>query len=90
MPFFGGPRGERFGGFGRGFGSGPLAEIIGDPQELLAEATGMSVAELQSALTTTIEERLDAAVEAGDLTQSQADQLKERLAEGLPFFGGRN
>jgi hypothetical protein len=76
------------GGRGWGRGVGPLAEILGDPQELLAEATGMTVEELETALQTTIQSRLEAAVEAGDITQEQADTLQERLNEGLPFFGG--
>lgn len=82
-PFLGGP-----GGRGWGRGAGPLAEILGDPQELLAEATGMTVEELETALQTTIESRLEAAVEAGDITQEQADNFQERLDDGLPFFGG--
>jgi 3-hydroxyacyl-CoA dehydrogenase len=47
----------------------------------------MTVDELETALQTTIQSRLEAAVEAGDLTQEQADRLLERLDEGLPFFG---
>jgi ribosomal protein S20 len=75
------------GGRGWGRGAGPMAEILGDPRDLLAEATGMTVDELETALQTTIQSRLEAAVEAGDLTQEQADRLLERLDEGLPFFG---
>ena len=47
--------------------------------------------ELRAALVDAYEARIDAAVDAGDLTQEQADSLKERLeADGAPLFGGRS
>lgn len=88
-PFFG--QGFGLGGFGmRGLGMGgqTLAGIIGDPQELLAEATGKSVEELQTAVKGVIKQRLDSAVAEGKITQAEADAFLARLDEGLPFFGG--
>lgn len=79
-------RGPGMGGRGP-LGGGALASIIGDPQELLTDATGMTSEELQTALQTTVEERVAAAVEAGKITQGEADAILERLDEGLPFFG---
>lgn len=81
------------GQFGRGMNRGMLgqqfgANLLGDPRELLAEATGMTVAELETALTATVEKRLAAAVEQGDLTQAQADSIKARMEAGDSFFGG--
>lgn len=86
--------------FGRGFGPGglgmrgpgmgghALAGVIGDPQSLLAEATDLSVEELEAALKGVIEQRLESAVAEGKITQAEADAFLERLDEGLPFFGG--
>jgi hypothetical protein len=76
------------GGHGPGMGGGVLAEIIGEPSDLLAEATGMTPDELETAIQATLEKRVDAALEAGTISQSEADQILERLDEGLPFFGG--
>jgi hypothetical protein len=86
--------------FGRGLGSvgfgmrGPrmgghaLAGMIGDPRELLAEATEMSVEELEAAVKSVVEQRLESAVEEGTITQGEADAFLAQIDEGLPFFGG--
>ena len=67
-------------GFGRGFGGGY-------DNEDLANALGISTDELTAAYQGATEAALDQAVEAGLITQSQADQL---LDNGSAFpFGGR-
>jgi hypothetical protein len=76
------------GGRGPGMGGGVLAEIIGAPNELLAEATGMTTEKLEAAIKSTLEKHVAAALEAGKISKSEADQILERLDEGLPFFGG--
>ena len=63
-----------------------------DQQAILDDAAaqlGVEPGELRSALVDAYEARIDAAVADGDLTQEQADALKEHLeAEGAPLFGG--
>lgn len=67
-------------GFGRGFGGGY-------DNEDLANALGISTDELNAAYQDAQEAALEQAVEAGLITQSQADQL---LENGIAFpFGGR-
>jgi polyhydroxyalkanoate synthesis regulator phasin len=67
-------------GFGRGFGGGYTGED-------LADALGISVDELTTAYEAANNAALDQAVEAGLLTEAQADQLR---ANGSAFpFGGR-
>jgi polyhydroxyalkanoate synthesis regulator phasin len=62
-----------------------------DQQAILddaAEQLGVEPSELRAALVDAYEARIDAAVTAGDLSQEQADALKERLeADGAPLFG---
>ena len=54
-----------------------------------AKQLGVSSSELKSALTTALEDRIDAAVKDGRLTQAQADELKQRLESGdVPLVGG--
>lgn len=57
----------------------------GDPQASLAEALGISVDELQAAQKEAAAAALQEAVEAGDLTQEQADEIltRQALAEYL-------
>lgn len=63
-----------------------------DQQAILDDAAaqlGVEPGELRSALVDAYEARIDTAVADGDLTQEQADALKEHLeAEGAPLFGG--
>ena len=61
-----------------GMGWGPV-----DMQELLADALGISVAELEEAQQAATEKAVAEAVEAGYLTQEQADQMLDRSG----FFG---
>jgi uncharacterized protein YidB (DUF937 family) len=54
-----------------------------------AKQLGVSASDLKSALTKALEDRLDAAVKDGRLTQAQADELKQRLESGdVPLLGG--
>jgi hypothetical protein len=54
-----------------------------------AERLGVESQELEDALRAAVVERIDAAVQAGDLTQEQANELKERVEAGdVPLFGG--
>lgn len=66
-------------------GSGPVA---GATDEYLAQALGITTAELQTAQQTAYEAGIDQALAAGLITQAQADALKQRnSASGR--FGGR-
>lgn len=63
-------------------------------QAFLNDAAGrlhVTPQQLQSALTKAFEDRLEAAVKAGRLTQAQADAIKRRIERrgGLPFGGRR-
>jgi polyhydroxyalkanoate synthesis regulator phasin len=62
-----------------------------DEQAILNDAAvrlGVEPEELSAALEDAIAARIDAAVAAGELTQEQADRIKERLEQGgLPLFG---
>jgi hypothetical protein len=60
---------------------------IGKFEEVLADALGITVDELQAALDATWEASIKAAVEAGNLTQDQADRLLDR--DGSPIRGRR-
>jgi hypothetical protein len=54
-----------------------------------ADQLGVEPDELESAIEQALENRLDEAVQAGRLTQEQADALKERIESGdFPLFGG--
>ena len=70
-----------------GLGRGIMESIIGNPGDLLAEATGKTPQELQTALKATIEKRVAAAVKDGKITQAQADEILSHVDNGLPFFG---
>jgi hypothetical protein len=66
-----------------------------DRQAVLNDAAhrlNVKPSELQSALQQAMLDRIDAALEAGRITQQQADELKARVKAGgglgLPFFGG--
>jgi hypothetical protein len=68
--------------------------IGGDRQQLLADALGISVEDLQAAYLEAANAAIDAAVTEDLLTQTQADTLKQRLenaaANGMGFrLGGR-
>jgi hypothetical protein len=53
-----------------------------------AKELGVDADELDAALKQALENRIDAAVEAGTLTEAQAAELKERLTSGeLPLVG---
>jgi hypothetical protein len=71
------------------FGSG------NDQQALVADAAGrlgVSPAQLSSALKQAFNDRVDAAVAAGQLTKAQGDAIKARatagVGAGVPFFAG--
>lgn len=53
----------------------------------LAEDLGASEGELEAAFEAKAEQRLNDAVESGDLTQQQADQIRERMENGPRGFG---
>lgn len=55
----------------------------------LAENLGVSQEELEEAIDQTQFDRVDERVAAGDLSEEQADQIRERIesGEGSPFFG---
>jgi hypothetical protein len=54
-----------------------------------AQQLGVQPSELRAALVDAYEARINAAVDAGDLSQEQADDLKARLeADGAPLLGG--
>lgn len=53
-----------------------------------AKQLGIEASELDAALKKALSNRVDAAVAAGDLTEAQGEELKERIAEGgLPLVG---
>lgn len=57
----------------------------------VAQKLGIDTPTLQNAIKTTQNEDIDAQVAAGKLTQTQADQIKQRIAnapEDAPIFGG--
>jgi hypothetical protein len=49
----------------------------------IAKAEGKTVADLEAALKASAKKKLDAAVEAGKLTQAQADEILKRMTERL-------
>lgn len=63
-----------------GRGLGHLGLSADEQQALLAEELGVTVDELQAARTTANDARLAAAVEAGQITQEQADEMKAQEA----------
>ncbi len=54
----------------------------------VAQKLGIDTPKLQQAITDTRNEDVDTAVQNGDLTQKQADALKQRIQD-MPGFGGR-
>ena len=54
----------------------------------VAQKLGIDTPKLQQAITDTRNEDVDSAVQNGDLTQKQADALKQRI-QNMPGFGGR-
>ncbi len=54
----------------------------------VAQKLGIDTPKLQKAITDTRNEDVDTAVQNGDLTQKQADALKQRI-QNSPGFGGR-
>jgi hypothetical protein len=79
-------------------GGATYAATSGEPQEeanALAEAlnanegTSLTGQDIQDALKEVLEERLDAAVKSGKITQAEADRILERASErGLPLGPG--
>ena len=74
-----------------------IAQTDGDPSRpfsnflsRLAENLGITETELQDAIDTTSGQIVDEKVAAGDLTEEQANRIRERIesGEGRPFFGG--
>lgn len=58
----------------------------------LAKRLNVTPTQLQSAIRAALLDRLDAAVKAGELTQAQANRIKQRIEQGAPvpfFFGPR-
>jgi hypothetical protein len=54
----------------------------------VAQKLGIDTPKLQKAISDTRNEDVDSAVQNGDLTQKQADALKQRI-QNMPGFGGR-
>ena len=63
-----------------GRGLGPIGQSKDEQDALVAEQLGITVDALQAARTTANDARLAAAVEAGQITQEQADQMKAQEA----------
>ena len=57
----------------------------------VAKHLNVSPSALTSAMKAAMNDRIDAAVAAGQLTQAQANAIKQRIAQGngVPFFGDR-
>jgi hypothetical protein len=54
----------------------------------VAKQLGLDTAKVESAIEQALENRVDAAVKAGRLTEAQGEELKERIASGdLPLVG---
>jgi hypothetical protein len=71
-----------------GHGVAPGIDLKGDyDSESLAEALGISMDELNAAYQTAVEKAIDQALEAGLITQEQAEQLREH---GTAFFSRRS
>ena len=69
-------------GFGHGFG---WHGDEGDEGAAFAEALGVTVEELETAMRQVALDRIDAAVEAGKLTEERAEMLREAIESGEPF-----
>src|SRR5580765_8533422 len=80
-------------GAGGAFAAGRLSSPKADSQAVIDDAAkqlGIEPAKLSAALTTALQNRVDAAVAEGRLTKAQGDALKARIASGdVPLlFGG--
>jgi ribosomal protein S20 len=53
----------------------------------LAGALGIDRAKLEAALKTAANQTVDQALQGGQITQQQADQMRSRISQGFPFFG---
>ena len=77
-------------------GGGAIAANAATPEEEsesllddVAEELGVEPARLSDALTQAYENRLDEAVQSGELTQAEADELRDRLEAGdVPLLRG--
>lgn len=63
--------------------SNPREELLND----VAKRLNVSPAQLRSAIQGALLDRLDAAVKAGQLTQAQANRIKQRIQQGAFPFG---
>lgn len=61
----------------------------GDGRAALAGALGVTVDELEAAVREVALDRIDAAVDAGRLTEERAEMLREAIESGEPFGRGR-
>jgi hypothetical protein len=59
----------------------------GDSLEQIAKAEGKSVDEVRDAVESEVRERLDKAVDDGDLTREQADKIREHLSDMIDNLG---
>lgn len=59
-----------------------LAEALADGQTMpeIADAQGVSMDEVQTAVQTALNEAIDHAVAAGDMTEEQAERMRERMS----------
>lgn len=77
--------GAALAGGGLGFGNDRQAFL-----DNAAKRLGVTSAQLKAALQGAYDDRLDAAVAKGTITQDEADALKQRAKDdGLPLLGGR-
>ena len=53
----------------------------------LAGTLGIDRAKLDAALKTAANQTVDQALQEGQITQQQADQMRSRISQGFPFFG---
>ncbi len=67
----------------RGSSANPRQAFLND----VARRLHVTPAQLQSALTGAVQDRLNAAVKAGRLTQAQASAIEQRMKDGGPFLG---
>ena len=73
-------------GFGHGLG---WRGDEGEEGAAFAEALGVTAEELEAAMRQVALDRIDAAVEAGKLTEERAEMLREAIESGEPFERGR-
>ncbi len=80
------------GGAGAGIAATQLRSSPSEESQAIvndaAKQLGLQPSELSGALKKAIENRIDAAVAAGQITKAQGDQLKQRIESGnFPLFG---